>query len=211
MMSTDSCPAAEFELTPEDWAAVNAAHFFDSPLYREATRKGRVVGAALFAALALLSLLQGSADTALLFAVGVVAFPLMIGPLQRRAQRASLRKLGDQGIANGTFGRHRVEVRAAGLFHGTDAYESIIRWHAIDRVVEKAGHFFVYIGPNAFIPVPVTGFPSAESMRRFADAFYDRIASARDGRAGLAEQDPTLFGAASVRAQRPDRVYMGGA
>jgi hypothetical protein len=78
-------------------------------------------------------------------------------------------------------------------------------------VVEKAGHFFVYIGPNAFIPVPVTGFPSAESMRRFADAFYDRIASARDGRAGLAEQDPTLFGAASVRAQRPDRVYMGGA
>jgi hypothetical protein len=210
-MTTDLRPAAEFELTPEDWAAVNAAHFFDSPLYREATRKGRVVGAALFAALALLSLLQGSGGTALLFAVGVVAFPAMLGPLQRRAQRASLRKLGDQGIANGTFGRHRVEVREAGLFHGTDAYESIIRWHAIDRVVEKAGHFFVYIGPNAFIPLPVTGFPDAQSMRRFADAFYDRIAGAREGRVVAAERDPTPFGVASVRAQRPDRVHMGGA
>jgi hypothetical protein len=206
-MSTDSCPA-DFELTPEDWTAVNAAHFFDSPLYREATRKGRFVGGALFAALAALSFVQGSGETALLFAIGVVAFPLVIGPLQRRAQRTSLRKLGDQGIAHGTFGRHRVEVREAGLFHGTDAYESIIRWHAIDRVVEKAGHFFVYIGPNAFIPIPVTGFPDAEKLRRFADAFYDRIALAREERA-VAERGSQR--PSSARAQSDRSALTGSA
>ena len=166
---------AEFELTPEDWEEVNAVHLFDSPLHHQLVGRTRVVSALLFLTLAALSLLLGFAVGAIMFGATALAAPALIGPLHQHAQRRALRKLGEQGISNGTFGHHRVEVRDAGLFHVTDAYESLIRWHAIEDVKQKADNFFVYTGPNAFLPIPVTAFPDSESLRHFADAFYERL------------------------------------
>jgi hypothetical protein len=175
-MTTTRAPAAEFELTPEDWQEVNVEHFFDSPLFKEASENTRVIVGLLFVALALFSLVTGSMLGALAFALtgpGVVA---AVGPIQRHAQRESMRKLSQQGVSNGLFGPHRVEIREDGLFHATDAYESLIRWHAIEEVRERAGHFFVYTGPNAFLPIPVTAFHDAEHLRAFSDAFHERMA-----------------------------------
>lgn len=177
---TDSAKAvAEFELTPEDWEEVNAVHLFDSPLHDQLVGKTRVVSALLFMTLAALCLLLGTTVGAVMFGTAGLVVPVFIRPMHQQAQRRALRKLGEQGISNGTFGHHRVEVRDEGLFHSTDAYESLIRWHAIEEVKEKADHFFVYTGPNAFLPIPVTAFPDAESLRRFADEFFERMAKHR--------------------------------
>ncbi len=175
-------PSVEYELTPEDWEAVNAAHIFESPVYVEAARKTRVVGGLLFATLSAYCFLAGAATGGVLFAVAGPPFVYFVGPLMRKSQLASLRKMRRQGISNGLFGRHRIEVREDGLYHATDAYETLIRWHAIDDVKQKDDHFFVYTGPNAFVPIPVTAFPDAERMRAFSHAFHERMANA--GRVG---------------------------
>lgn len=180
-MDTMPSPRADFEITPADWEEVNAAHLFASPLFEESARNIRVIVTLLFLTLAALVWVIGSPFTAIALLVAAPAVVAAVGPLVRHGQKASLRKLCEQGISNGTFGPHTVEIRDEGLWHATDAFESLIRWHAIERVEEMAGHFFIYTGPNAFLPVPVTAFRDAELMRRFSDAFYERIASARAG------------------------------
>ena len=174
-METIAVAAVEYELTPEDWEEVNALHLFESGLYSRALRQTRVLTALLFATLALFSLVLGSGWTAALFVLAALGVPGLIGPAQRRAQRRALRALTQQGIANGTFGRHRVEVRDEGLFHATSAFESLFRWHGIEEVRERNGNFLVYIGPNAFLPIPATAFGDSRSLRQFADAFYARV------------------------------------
>lgn len=169
-------PSADFELTPEDWEAVNMAHVLDSPLYAEMTARARLYGGLLFVTLALFSAMLGSMMAATLFAIATPAFVYGVGPIQRRAQSDSLRKLAKEGVSNGLFGHHRVEVREDGLWHATDAHETLIRWHAIEDVREVDGHFFVYTGPNAFIPIPVTAFPDSTSLRSFSEAFHSRRA-----------------------------------
>jgi hypothetical protein len=165
-------PAADFELTPEDWEEVNLAHLLESPLYAEAKSNSRVIGGLLFATLAVFSALMGSTTGALMFAITGPPFVYFLGPLQRKAQSKSLKRLAKEGVSNGLFGHHRVEVREEGLFHSTHAYETLIRWHAVDDVREVDGYFFVYTGPNAFVPIPVTAFPDSESLRAFSDAFH---------------------------------------
>lgn len=131
---------AEFELAPEDWEEVNAVHLFDSTLHRQVFGRTRVVSARLFLTLAALCLLLGFASGAILFGAASLVLPVLIGPLHERAQRRAPRKLTKKGIAKGTFGPHRVEVRDEGLFHATHGYESLFRWHAIDEVKEAGGN-----------------------------------------------------------------------
>ena len=188
---------AEFELTPEDWEEMNAVHLFDSSLHHQLVGRTRVVSVLLFMTLAALSLLLGFTIGAIIFGATGLVVPALIGPMHRHAQRRALRKLGEQGISNGTFGHHRVEVRDEGLFHATHAYESLIRWHAIEEVKEKADSFFVYTGPNAFLPIPVTAFPDSDSLRGFADAFFEQMAKHRGVDPGGAQRalDDGRFGA----------------
>lgn len=178
-MNTEPGPSVEFEITPEDWERVNAEHVFANPIFHETTKSLRIVVGLLLLTLAGLTSVLGSSWAALFFLIMAPPMIAGVGPLTRHSQMSSLRKLTRQGIAAGIFGAHRVEVRPDGLFHGTDAFESLIRWHAIERVEEVAGHFFVYTGPNAFLPIPVTAFRDSASLRDFADAFQERMASAR--------------------------------
>lgn len=181
-MTEGGVPAIEFELTPEDWEEVNAAHLFDSVHHAETLKNARIIGGLLMATLAVLCFLMGFSLGGLLFAIAGPPFVYAIGPLQRRAQRDALAKLSKEGIAHGIFGRHRVEVREDGLFHQSSAMETLIRWHAVDEVVERSGHFFVYTGPHAFIPIPTTAFPDSASLRAFSDGFHRHLASAKEPR-----------------------------
>ena len=180
MSEQPSGPAvAEFEITPEDWEEVNAVHLFDGPLHEELVRNTRAV-----------SFLLGWTVGSVLFIAAGLVIPVFVRPLQEHAQRSALKKLGRQGVSNGTFGRHRVEVREEGLLHQTDAFDVLVRWHAIDEVKERSDHIFIYTGPNAFLPIPVTAFPDSASLRTFADAFFARMARAREVRlSGSVEVD----------------------
>lgn len=179
-MSTSSVPSVDFELTPEEWEEVNAAHLFASKHYDELIANARKVGGLLFVTLAALCFLMGFTMGAVLFAVSMPPFVYMVGPLQRQAQRKALAKLSEEGVAHGLFGPHRVEVREEGLFHRSSAMETLIRWHAVDDVVEREGHFFIYTGANSFLPIPVTAFADAEQLRAFSDGFHRHLAGAKE-------------------------------
>lgn len=164
--------AVEFELTPEDWVEVSLHHSWRSKPLGEARRTVRLLLVAIFALLMVLFLLLGSTALAVtvLFAGGVLLAAL--DPLLRSSQRSQLRKVAAAGLAHGTFGRHRVELRPEGMLDVTEAYQWLTRWPAIDRVEEGQGAFLIYTGPNALLPIPHSAFRDGSSLRRFSEAFY---------------------------------------
>lgn len=164
--------AVEFELTPEDWVDVSIQHAWRSKPLAEARRMVRFLLIAIFALLMVLFLLQGSTALAVtvLFAGGVLL--AVLDPLLRSSQRGQLRKVAAAGLAHGTFGRHRVELRPEGMLDITDSYQWLTRWHAIDRVGEGHGAFLIYTGPNALLPIPHSAFRDGASLRQFSEAFY---------------------------------------
>jgi hypothetical protein len=165
--------SVEFELTPEEWVEVSLEHHERQPTTRLAMRNVRALLAALLLVVAMLvGLLGGAGSVALTWLLAGGVLLAGVGPLVRSAQRAQLRRLAEVGIANGTFGHHRVELREDGLLDSTEAYERLTRWPAIERVERGEGAFLVYLGPNAFMPIPYSAFRDAESLRRFGDAFY---------------------------------------
>jgi hypothetical protein len=178
MSETPEC-AVEFEFTPEDWESVNADHLSRSPLQKKALRQAQTVFVAGFGLMGVLSLLAGLGFMALVWAIGGLSMGALIGPIHRSSQRKALRKLGVDGVANGTFGPHRVEVRSDGLVDRTPDSEWVVRWHAIERVTEHDGTLLVYNGPNSFLPIPRTAFRDSETLRSFADGFYRRLNAAR--------------------------------
>ena len=135
--------AVEFELTPEDWVDVSMQHAWRSKPLAEARRTVRLLLIAIFALLMVLFLLQGSTALAVtvLFAGGVLL--ALLDPLLRSSQRRQLGKVAAAGLAHGTFGRHRVELRPEGMLDITDSYQWLTRWRAIDRVEEGEGSFLI--------------------------------------------------------------------
>lgn len=169
---TDEIVAIEFELTPEEWAEASLAHAMKSPLLKEATRRVQVLFAIIVVCLAVLGALEGSTGLAVTFLLaGAVAMAFM-GPALRSGRRRQTLKYARDGIANGTFGHHRIELRPEGILDRTEGYEWLTYWASIDRVEEIEGSFAIYTGPNAVVIVPHTAFPDSASLRRFSETFF---------------------------------------
>ena len=176
----DAPIAVEFELTPEEWVEVGMEHTWRSASLAAARRKVRLLLIAIFALLMLLFMLLGTAFLAVtsLFAGGLLV--ALLDPLLRSSQRTQLRQIAAAGLANGTFGRHRVELRPEGMLDATDGYEWLTRWSAVERVEDTGAAFLVYTGPNACLPIPHSAFRDASSLRQFAEAFYRLRESRRE-------------------------------
>lgn len=167
--------AVEFDLTPEEWVEVALEHNRKSPMYRSAIRNGQRSFGLLVVLMALLGLLNGYglfAMTFLFMGAGVTVF---LPRLLERSHRKQYRKLAREGIQNGMFGTHRIELLDEGVLDDTDAYRKLTRWHAIDRVAEGPGAFLIYLGTDAFLPIPHSAFRDAETLRAFADRFFERV------------------------------------
>jgi hypothetical protein len=162
----------EFELTPEDWAEASLAHAKKSPLVREAMRRFQVAFVLIIACLALLGLLEGSTSLAVTFLLAGAVAMALIGPALRSGRRRQTLKYAREGIANGTFGHHRVELRPEGMLNRTEGYEWLTYWSSIERVEEGKGSFAVYTGPNAVVIIPHTAFPDSASLRQFSETFF---------------------------------------
>jgi len=172
MSLSDEPVAIEFELTPEDWAEMSVAHARKSPLMKAAMRRVRVSFAIIVACLALIGVLEGSMGLAVTFLLtGAVGMALM-GPALRSGRRKQTLKYAREGIANGTFGHHRIELLPHGMLDSTEGYEWLTYWSSIDRVEEGEGSFAIYTGPNAVVIVPHTAFPDSASLRCFSETFY---------------------------------------
>jgi hypothetical protein len=172
--------AVEFELTPEDWVEVSMEHAWRSKHLKDARRTIRFLLVAIFAVLALLFSLQGFTVLAWTVILAGGTLVAVLDPLLRSSQRGQLARVAAMGLANGTFGRHRVELRPEGMLDATDGYEWLTRWRAIDRVEEGEGAFLIYTGPNALLPIPHSAFRDGASLREFSEAFY-RLRSRNEG------------------------------
>lgn len=175
-------PAAvvvEFDLTPEEWIEVAVEHNRGSTTYRKAVRDGRRALGLLVAMVAALGFLGGYPVFALawLFAGGTAT--VLLPRSYERSVRKQYERFARDGIANGMFGTHRVHLTHEGLLDQTDAYERLTRWHAIERVVDGPGSFLVYMGRNAFLPIPHSAFRDSAELRAFADRFFAGVAAPR--------------------------------
>lgn len=175
--------AVEFELTPEEWIEAQAVHLESLPMVTRAIRTVQGLFLAITVLLGVLELLQGQALLAgLSVALGLAVTPFLPA-LMRHSQRRQLTKVATRGLAHGTFGPHRLELREEGMLDVTSGYEWLTRWEAIDRVEQAENLFLIYTGPQAYLPVPVSAFPDSAALREFSDAFFARVGEADQRRA----------------------------
>ncbi len=171
----------EFELTPEDWTAAAAVHLSKSPILAKSLRKVQALFVAIWVVLALLEILQGEAALAAFCVfLGVAAVPFLPA-LTRASQRNHLKKVAMRGLANGTFGTHRVELGPEGMRDATSGYEWLTRWSSIERVEMAEDIFLIYTGPQAFLPIPNSAFRDSATLRAFGDRFFQGLGMARQG------------------------------
>lgn len=170
--------AIEYELRPEDWIQAVAAHAGRSPLYRGALRRQRLLLGVIMALLVVATLLVGwEVGTVVLAGTGVVMIALL-PTLARRAQRKHLRRYAREGVANGTFGRHRVTLTDDGIFESTEGHDLLIHWSAVERVEDAGGSLLIYNGPNSFLAVPTSAFPDRAAFERFSRRFFEGLEGA---------------------------------
>ena len=202
--------AVDFELTPEDWEDANLAHLKTSRLQKQAIGTTRALFVALFAALAVMTLLIGEPLAALMLGFAGVGMSALARPLHEHNLRRAVRKLGEDGLANGTFGPHRVSITADGLVNSTPAYEWLVRWSAVEEVRLQDGMFLIYIGPNAFMVVPESAFPDGATTRAFADAFYRHAVGSGNGEVeAAARSGPAPYDATHGTKEAEDAGYAG--
>lgn len=170
----------EFHLTPEEWVDVAMEHNRQSEYVRRSVRQGQRSLGLLVLLLGVLGFVAGYGSSVLLWlfagAVGVALFP----KLSERSQRKHYESFAKSGIANGMFGAHRIHLRDDGLLDETEAYERLTRWHAIDRVEEGPGAFMIYLGRDAFLPIPHSAFRDPETLRAFGERFFQRLTKGRE-------------------------------
>lgn len=74
-----------------------------------------------------------------------------------RYARWNAGRLYREGSIKGTSGRQRLTLSERGLLSESDIGQSVIHYHALEKVVETSGHVFIFASAfNAFV-VPKTG------------------------------------------------------
>jgi len=162
----------EFDLTPEEWIAAMGAHYDSVHAMRGDIRRLQSLTGAVLGTVAVAGALLGLWLTAAVWAVISLAYVNAIPGQVKRQTRLQLSKTADEGVIEGLFGTHRIELREEGIADITEGYETLIRWSSVEGVEHTDGLFIIYTGPNSFIPVPESAFGGAAELRAFSDTFY---------------------------------------
>lgn len=170
--------AVEYEFTREDWVSAMESYMQGQGTHRKQLRSLRVAFALTIAALVLLLLWGGwptmAAITALLGGGWVAALPA----LTRKQQERHLRRIAEEGVANGTFGRHRVVLTDDGIMDSAEGYDRLVHWSAVDRVEDVGDALLVYNGPHSFLPIPLAAFPDRATFEAFSERFFRGLEAA---------------------------------
>ncbi len=162
----------EFDLTPEEWIAAMGAHYDSVHAMRGDVRRLQTITGAVLGTVAVTGAFLGLWLTAAVWAAISLAYINAIPGQIKRQTRIQLSKTADEGVIEGLFGTHRIELREEGIADITDGYESLIRWSSVEGVEHADGLFIIYTGPNSFLPVPESAFGGSAELRAFSDTFY---------------------------------------
>ena len=162
----------EFELTPEEWVAAQGAHQDLVHMRRGDVQRLQTIAGTALGVISVAGLFMGLWLTSVIWAA--IGFVYLRGiPRQVRKQtRLQLSRTAREGVVQGLFGRHRIELREEGLVDITDGYETVVRWGTIEGVEHTGGLFMIYTGPNSFVPIPDSAFRDSAELRAFSDAFH---------------------------------------
>lgn len=162
----------EYELTPEEWVAAMGLHHDATHVRRGDVRRLQAIAGGLLGAVAVGAGLLGLWVTAGVWAVISFAYVHNIPSQLKRQARLHLGKTAGEGVIQGLFGTHRIELREEGIADITSGYETVVRWSAVEAVDHQEGLFIIHVGAHAFIPIPDSAFGGPEELRAFSDAFY---------------------------------------
>lgn len=162
----------EFDLTPEEWIAAMGAHYDSVHATRGDVRRLQTITGAVLGTVAVAGALLGLWLTAAVWAGISLAYINAIPGQLKRQTRLQLSKTANEGVIEGLFGTHRIELREDGIADITDGYETLIRWGSVEGVEHAEGLFIIYTGPHSFIPVPESAFGGSAELRAFSDTFY---------------------------------------
>lgn len=164
----------DYELTAEDYVAVNTHVALALPEHRRQIAQARAWGAVVFAVLSLfagLVLLDSGAVASLLLAgfmaIGwwVLSPRMIVRDIRRRLARVSATTgLGVTGPASVTLDENGLREECGGVVNSAP-------WSAIQRVEETTDHAFVFVGPLAAVIIP----QGAVGARDFVAAVRQRI------------------------------------
>lgn len=169
----------EYELTHDEYVDACGHHMAKSPLVQGPVRRMQFLVFLLCVTIGLLQLLAGWPVAAGLMVVAGVVLALGAPAITRRAQRRQLLRTAASGLVNGMFGPHRVTLLPEGIRDETEGYEWLVRWSAIEGVAEAGDVLMIYLGTNAFLPVPITAFPDRATALAFRDRFLELSAAGR--------------------------------
>lgn len=199
---TSDVVAVEYELTREDWVAAVARYIQRSGTSRRALRAFRLAFGLAVATLALLLLWDGALAGAIIAALFGAGWVAATPSVTRWSQRRQLRRIADEGVANGTFGRHRVVLTDEGILDSAEGFDWLIHWDAVERVEDGGNALLVYNGLHSFLAIPLHAFPDRATFEAFSDRFFRGLEES-DRLAALARSDPATE--ASERDGTPAR------
>ncbi|NNM31720.1 MAG: YcxB family protein [Gemmatimonadetes bacterium] len=162
----------EYDLTPEEWVAAMGMHHDATHLRRGDVKRLQAIAGGLLGAVAVGACLMGLWVTAGVWAAISFAYVHSIPGQLKRQARLHLGKTAAEGVIEGLFGTHRIELREEGIADLTSGYETLVRWNAVEAVDHAEGLFIIHVGPHALIPIPESAFGGPEELRAFGDAFY---------------------------------------
>ena len=171
--------AVSFELTPADYVAAAAAHYQSSAWLQAPIRRAQLALGLLAALAALVVWMGGMGPFGLAWVIAPAAAIGLLPSFARSSQRREIQRVSSRGIANGFFGPHQVRLTDEGIVDSTPAYERLTRWTAVEGVREVNRVLVVYVGPDAFIPIPGSAFLDRDTLEAFRDRFLEKLAAAR--------------------------------
>lgn len=170
----------EYELTPQDYADYCRFHFGRSAVSRRTVRSLRWSFPILWLALVAITSRFGRRPlTAVdwLFVVMAIAWAAFVPRWMRSSTARRVRRVAEEGVSRGLFGRHTLELSVEGVRDRTPYTDHLTRWAGLESVAESPQAVILYTGPNHGLPVPRRTFASDAERESFIAEVAGRIAA----------------------------------
>ena len=161
--------------TADDLAAFFQHEVARSPTYRRGLRWGvlGIVSAVLFVTLVLFPA-EGHREKLVWIGVFFAFYFLFLPRSAARSLAKTCRRLAEEVPADSVLCEHTLEITPAGLVERTHSSEGRLAWTAIPRIVDTAGHVFVYTQAASAHVIPRSAVPAGE-LTAFVAALRERL------------------------------------
>lgn len=169
----------DYETTPTDLEAFALHHYLSTPIARRQYIHQWISLTITLVIIGLLLLFTLSP----LLAAGVLAAGLFFAVAFPRLYRQRVRKLAEMmrsgGRNVGLLGPHQLRFSPNGLYYRSDAGESLLYWHGIERLDADNDYAYIYLSANSAIVVARREFTDPADFPAFVARMEQTLAEHR--------------------------------